>query len=149
MSWKKILCPVDFSSGAREALQLASGMCAVDGAELVLIHVWQPPVYLLGEGIGLSADLVQAVVNDAEANLATWKKEAETLGVRRVTPVFVTGTPWNEVVGLAKRDAGIDLIVMGTHGRTGLKHALLGSVAEKVVRHAPCPVLVARNRNET
>ena len=145
--WKKIMCPIDFSSGAREALQLASGMCAVDGAELVLLHVWQPPVYLLGEGIGLSADLVQSVVNEAESNLAIWKKEAEKLGVRKVTPVFATGTPWNETVAIAKRDPSIDLIVMGTHGRTGLKHALLGSVAEKVVRHAPCPVLVARDRD--
>ena len=61
--------------------------------------------------------------------------------------MFATGTPWNETVAIAKRDPSIDLIVMGTHGRTGLKHALLGSVAEKVVRHAPCPVLVARDRD--
>ena len=146
MTWKKILCPVDFSSGASEALDLAAGIAAVDGAELVVLHVWQPPVYIMGEGIGLAPEVIQSSVNDAEANLGKWRAEAENRGVRKVTPVFLNGAPWNEVVSLARRDPAIDLIVMGTHGRTGLTHALLGSVAEKVVRHAPCPVLVARSR---
>lgn len=140
------MCPVDFSPGSREALHVAAGLAAVDGGELVLVHVWQPPVYVMGETIGLSGDVVQALVNEAESSLARWKTEAEQLGVRKVTPVFMTGAPWHELVAAAKRDPAVDLIVMGTHGRTGLRHVLLGSVAEKVVRHAPCPVLVTRSR---
>jgi nucleotide-binding universal stress UspA family protein len=82
----------------------------------------------------------------AENDLARWKGEAEQLGARRVSTVLATGAPWHEIVEIARRDPAIDLIVMGTHGYTGLKHVLMGSVAEKVVRHAPCPVLAARAR---
>lgn len=147
MTWKKILCPVDFSPGARHALETAVSMAIPSGAELVVAHVWQPPTYFMGEGVALTADLIQGLVDDAEASVAQWKADAEKLGARSVTSVFLTGTPWHEIVEATKRDPAIDLIVMGTHGRTGLKHVLLGSVAEKVVRHAPVPVLVVRSRD--
>lgn len=146
MAWKKILCPVDFSSGSAEAMRTAATMAAESGGELVLAHVWQPPVYTMGEGVGLAADLITELIKDAEKGLAQWKGDAERLGAKRVTTTFLSGVPWNEVVTAASADPAIDLIVMGTHGRTGLKHVLLGSVAEKVVRHAPCPVLVIRIR---
>jgi nucleotide-binding universal stress UspA family protein len=63
-----------------------------------------------------------------------------------VSTTILTGTPWHEVVELLRKDESFDLVMVGTHGHTGLKHVLLGSVAERIVRHAPCPVLVVRTR---
>jgi universal stress protein A len=144
MSFHKILCPTDFSEGSREALRLAIENLGPD-AQLVLVHVWQPP-YVYGPDAGIPGSIFLETKTVAETELARWKGEAEQLGARRVTAVLATGAPWHEIVELARRDTEVDLIAMGTHGRTGLKHVLLGSVAEKVVRHAPCPVLAARVR---
>jgi nucleotide-binding universal stress UspA family protein len=143
MAFQKILCPIDFSDGSREAMRVASQLATGPGASVTLVHVWQMPGYPLAP---MAGDIVQGLVDDAERELAVWKGLATGLGIAQVTTRFVTGAPWHEVVELARADVSIDLIVIGTHGRTGLAHALLGSVAEKVVRHAPCPVLVARAR---
>jgi len=141
MRFRKLLCPTDFSEGARHALRTAIEMS--DGeAELVLAHVWHPP-YFYGPETTFPDALAADFRVDAERELERWTAEATKLGAKRVAPVFLVGAPWNEIVRLAEVD-GADLIVMGTHGRTGLKHVLLGSVAEKVVRHAHCPVLVVR-----
>ncbi len=145
MQFRKILCAVDFSAGSTEALHFASQLCAAD-TELVLIHVWKPFPYSMGAESALTADILADIERDAERELATTKLEAERLGVRRVETLFRVGAPWREIVRALVEDPGIDLATIGTHGRTGLSHALLGSVAEKVVRHAPCPVLVARIR---
>jgi nucleotide-binding universal stress UspA family protein len=145
MSFRKILCPTDFSEGSRQALRLAIEKLGAD-AHLVLCHVWQPP-YVYGPDAGIPGSIFIETKTLAENELARWKGEAEQLGARRVTTVLATGAPWHEITELARRDPAIDLIAMGTHGRTGLKHVLLGSVAEKVVRHAPCPVLAARVRD--
>jgi nucleotide-binding universal stress UspA family protein len=76
--------------------------------------------------------------------LATWQEEARRMGAPDVRMVWSEGiTPWYELVRRAE-EYGHDLIVLGTHGRTGLKHAFIGSVAERVVRHASCPVLTVR-----
>jgi universal stress protein A len=88
------------------------------------------------------------VADSEEVELAEWKAHAKELGANEVATRVLTGAPWDQIVAAARDDSAIDLIVMGTHGRTGLKHALLGSVAEKTVRHAPCPVLVVRSRTE-
>lgn len=141
MRFRKLLCPTDFSEGARTALRTAIEMTAGD-AELVLAHVWHPP-YFYGPETTFPDALAADFRVDAERELDRWTAEAGKLGAKHVTPVFLVGAPWNEICRLAEAD-GSDLIVMGTHGRTGLKHVLLGSVAEKVVRHAPCPVMVVR-----
>jgi nucleotide-binding universal stress UspA family protein len=145
MSFRKILCPTDFSEGSRQALRLAIDKLGAD-AHLVLAHVWQPP-YVYGADAGIPGSVFLETKTLAENALARWKSEAERLGAQRVSTVLATGSPWHEIVELARRDHAIDLIVMGTHGYTGLKHLLLGSVAEQVVRHAPCPVLAAHIRD--
>lgn len=124
----------------RVAIELAG-----PGGQLVLFHVCQPP-YTYGPDAAAPGAVFVEMRTLAEQDLARWKAEAQQLGARHVSAVVVTGTPWNEIVEHAKHNAAIDLIAMGTHGRTGIKHVLLGSVAEKVVRHAPCPVLVVRAR---
>jgi len=145
MAFHKVLCPVDFSAHAREARRVAIELAGA-GGKLVLLHVCQPP-YVYGPDATAPGAVFVGMRELAEQDLARWKAEAEQLGARHVSMVVVTGSPWNEIVENAKHDAAIDLIVMGTHGHTGLKHVLLGSVAEKVVRHAPCPVLVVRARD--
>lgn len=145
MAWTKILCPIDFSDGAGQALTTAVRMAKEAGAELVLAYVWQSPIYTMGEAIPLAPDLITDLIADAEINLAKRKAAVEAQGVR-VSTLLLTGAPWNEIVEAVARDPAIDLVVMGTHGRTGLRHVLLGSVAEQVVRRAACPVLVVRTR---
>lgn len=147
MAFTKILCPVDFSSGSREALRLAAELARDSPASLVLAHVWEPPRWSAGE-IQIAPGVLQDMVDTEEALLAGWKVEAQKLGAKEIAVRFLTGVPWDAIVALAEDDPRIDLVVMGTHGRTGLRHVLLGSVAEKVVRHAPCPVLVVRSREE-
>jgi universal stress protein A len=139
--WKKILCAVDFSPGSREALFVAAQQAGNSGGELLVAHAWSPPMIYVGEMIGLPSTILADAVAAAERELAAMKTEAAGHGARRVRTMLLTGTPWHEVV-VAAKDAGVELLVVGTHGRTGLKHALLGSVAEKIVRHSPCAVLV-------
>jgi universal stress protein A len=146
MGFHKIMCPGDFSPCSREALETAATLARESNAQLVLAHVWEPSQFAVSADFGLSPQVVQALFDTQEAELAKWKTQARELGVKEIATCMRTGAPWDQIVSAARDDQAIDLIVMGTHGRTGLKHALLGSVAEKVVRHAPCPVLVARAR---
>jgi nucleotide-binding universal stress UspA family protein len=146
MGFTKILCPVDFSPGSREALRIAAGFAREGTASLILAHVWEPPRWSNSEVL-LVPGVLQDTMDAEEAELEAWKAEARQLGAKEIGVRFVTGIAWNEIVALTRSDPAIDLVVMGTHGRTGLRHVLLGSVAEKVVRHAACPVLVVRARD--
>jgi nucleotide-binding universal stress UspA family protein len=84
--------------------------------------------------------MLQELADQAEAHLAEWKGIAEGMGAKSVRTAKGVGEPALEVVEFAK-EGGFDLLVVGTHGRTGLRHAILGSTAERVVRRAACPVL--------
>jgi nucleotide-binding universal stress UspA family protein len=113
-------------------------------AELHLLHVVQPISLPAYGGVGpelLPEELVHPEKN-ARRELETWDDPGYS-DVEEVVRSVVTGTPFVEIVRYA-REQNMDLIVMGTHGRSGLVHALLGSVTEKVVRKAPCPVLTVR-----
>jgi len=148
MAFRKVLCPIDFSTGSEQAMRVAARLANEHAAELVLVHVWHlPPVAFAGEYM-YPADIVQQLGDDAQGALETATAEATKLGIARVTSTLLTGVPWQEIVEAAQRDAGATLVVIGTHGRTGLARVLLGSVAEMVVRHAPCPVLTVRPNNE-
>jgi nucleotide-binding universal stress UspA family protein len=146
MTFRKILCPVDFSDSARDALAMAAKLGADAGVEITLVHVWQSPMYAQSSEIMLQNELLAKIVEECEHGLAAWKVELERLGARRVSTKLLGGVPWDRIVQELTSDPSYDLVVIGTHGRTGLKHVLLGSVAERVVRHAPCPVLVVRRR---
>jgi nucleotide-binding universal stress UspA family protein len=143
---RRILVPVDFSDTARKAIQYAAPFAAAFDAEVTLVHVIQPfsvPVEL-GYIPPDLADTQQELMKSAREELG--KICARELGTRSRYQVQVReGVPWQELVAAA-RETDTDLIILATHGRTGLKYALLGSVAERVVRHAPCPVLVVRDR---
>jgi len=143
-TFQNILCPVDFSDSSRHALTVATELATSSKAALTIVHIWQPPMPLYGTpDAAVSGELIQAMVDDAERSLAEWEATARAAGVASLRAQMLTGVAWDEIVKLAA-SSHADLVVMGTHGRTGLEHVLIGSVAEKVVRHAPCAVLVVR-----
>ena len=148
MVFTKILCPIDFSPGSRKALWVAAKLARESSAPLVLVHVWQPSQWTVPGEFQLAPSVIQDMVAAEEAELARWQLLASELGARDVTVKFLTGAAWDQIVALARQDRAVDLIVMGTHGRTGLKHVLLGSVAEKVVRLAKTPVLTLRKAHK-
>ncbi|HEU4729349.1 MAG TPA: universal stress protein [Kofleriaceae bacterium] len=144
MTFKKILCPVDFSDGAREAMRVATELARASQAPLTLLYVWQAPVWATEYGMHWPSDAILEVQAVEDKKLAAFRAEALELGAPSVAAKLVRGNPWDEIVSAARDDRDIDLIVMGTHGRGGLERALIGSVAERVIRHAPCAVMVVR-----
>jgi nucleotide-binding universal stress UspA family protein len=148
MAFTKIMCPVDFSPGSQQAMRTAVRIANEQDAELMLVHSWYiPPATFAGEYV-YAADIVQGMSDDAQRALDGAVDEARKLGARRVTSKMLNGLPWLQIVDAAKIEPGLGLIVIGTHGRTGLSRVLMGSVAELVVRHSPCPVLTIRPGNE-
>ncbi len=143
--WKRICCPIDFSDASRAAMEVAADLARRTGAALVLLHAYPIPGYTFPDGsVVASPKMMQDLADQAERHLEEWRAQAEKLvGAPRVTADKAIGEPAAEIVSFA-RSAGIDLVVVGTHGRTGLEHALMGSVAERVVRRAHCPVLTVR-----
>ncbi len=143
--WKKIGCAVDFSDPSRLALDEAVEQARRTGAELVLVHVHVPPPANPADVIVSPAEIARMSADEMERTLAGWRADAEKLLGRAVSAAALVGDPAGEVVRWA-REHGPDLLVLGTHGRTGIRRFILGSVAERVLREAPCPVLVVRAR---
>jgi nucleotide-binding universal stress UspA family protein len=148
MALTKIMCPVDFSPGSQQAMHTAVRIANEHDAELVLVHSWYFPAASFGGDYVPAADIFQAISSDAKRGLENAVAEARKLGARRVRSKLLNGSPWQQIVEAAQREPGLDLIVIGTHGRTGLSRVVMGSVAELVVRHAPCPVLTVHPGNE-
>lgn len=140
---RKILCPLDFSGSSEHALLYAKAFAQAHDAELVLLHVIESPPYCLAAEIAVPASAVDQTREHCTRNL---ESVAETVRGEHANTQYLLadGMPSSAIVEMADRNE-IDLIVMGTHGRTGLVHALMGSVAEKVVRRAPCPVLTIKH----
>lgn len=141
---KRILLPVDFSECSRKATTYAASLARQFNAEVLLLHVIEiaphPPEMLILESETLNAKLR----TETNRLLSEWRQEIPERISTRV--LLRNGTaPYREIVQAAHEN-NADLIVLGTHGRTGLAHLLIGSTAERVVRHAPCPVLVVRER---
>lgn len=148
MSFKKILVPTDFSMCADIAIGEALDLARTFDAHVTLLHVYQLPVPISEGALMVLTESIRAIEERARASLAAVKTEAlrrwrgsqDTIDAR-----LAIGTPSLRIVEEASK-GDYDLIVMGTHGRTGLRHALVGSVTERVVRSASCPVLTIRGR---
>ena len=141
---KKILVPVDFSAHSAEAQLFAVDLARRYEASVDLLHVFQTMTYALPEGyVTPGAEEVAKIMQHFQVQLDAVKQLAIDAGAPAVTATLQQGGVASEILRFAQeRDCG--LIVMGTHGRTGMKHMLLGSVAEHIVRVAPCPVLTVR-----
>lgn len=139
-----ILVPVDFSACSGRALTYAIAFARQFKASITLMHVVE--LNYMGTGLGeievplLENELRENASRQLDRLLETVVREGVTAEAQ-----IRLGRPWHEMTEAA-RTMGADLVIMGTHGYTGLKHVLMGSTAERVVRHAPCPVLIVRER---
>jgi nucleotide-binding universal stress UspA family protein len=140
---QNILVAVDFSDYSEAALQYATVLAETFGATLTLVHSVEPYVYPEDLSAGFTIEQIDARWIQKQKEKLEALRQTIKKGIP-ATVVVTMGTPWNRIVGAAK-SWNADLIVIGTHGRTGLKHALMGSTAERVVRHATCPVLVVHS----
>jgi nucleotide-binding universal stress UspA family protein len=149
MTMRKILVATDFSDGSARALDLALELARADGASVMILHVCQMPAFASPNTVGMyvpTPELVADILADARRALQALKARVEGSGVPVETD-FVEGEPAAEIVAYAEKHS-FDLIVMGTHGRTGFRRLLLGSVAERVVRTAGRPVLTTGTRRQ-
>ncbi len=139
---RRILVPTDFSRASSQAARYARELAKQNQAELVLVHVIMPagsPDLIYGSMLWDEGK----ILDSARAALQQWQKEAGLARVQKISRQIRVGVPFSEIVAAAG-ETKADLIVIPTHGHTGLQHYLLGGTAERVVRHAQCPVLVVR-----
>ena len=146
MPIKRILVPIDFSKDSLSALAFATDFAASFDAEMTLLHVVEPiyyatPVDMYTANANL-ATLIDEQRRMAEEHFTRLVASMKKKG-RRARAIIKTGPPSQVIVDSAKKERA-DMIIMATHGRTGLAHMFMGSVAEKVVRAAACPVLTVR-----
>jgi len=142
MNIRTILFPTDCAVPEDRSCQIAAGLARDYGAKLVVLHAWQPAPIMdtrVGPIPVLDPDEIRT---EEKQKLDAWEPPDRGVPVERV---LMEGEP-GEAILRAARERECDLIVMGTHGRTGLRHVLLGSVAERVVRKANCPVLTVRQQ---
>jgi len=143
MAAQRFLVPLDFSEYADQTLDYAITLAGQLGARVTLLHVIQPlPLGGVDMGVTLPFTYIQELEGEIQRSMESSLERVTAAGLEGEI-VIVHGVPFHEIIETAKTQQ-VDLIVMGTHGRTGFQYVLLGSVAEKVVRLAPCPVLVAR-----
>jgi len=143
---RRILHATDFSAASRPALTMACEWAQRDGARLLILHVLTPPSPFVGSGRGLPVsylELLAAARHDAHRRLAALLARTRAIGIR-VETKLVEGGPAVEIVRVAGRWHA-DVIVIGSHGRTGVQRFLLGSVAEQVIVRSARPVLTVRS----
>jgi nucleotide-binding universal stress UspA family protein len=142
LPWRRILCPTDFSDPSLNALKAAREVALQSQAEIILLHVVSPvPIAPPGglQGLDTAAYLQEllAYARESMDRAVGEMRLPETVAVKKLV---LTGNPGDEIARTAE-DQGVDLIVIATHGLTGWRRFISGSVAEKVVRLSPCPVL--------
>lgn len=143
MTFRSILVPTDFSPQATAALEAATDLARRFESSITLLHVYAVPGLLMPDGfVAATPDALRELLDAVERSLKELRARTEAPG-RTVETIARQGGAHHEIVEVA-RERGHDLIVIGTHGRTGVARFLIGSVAERVVRDAPCPVLVVR-----
>ena len=148
VSVERILVPVDFSDCSVAALRYALYLASKLEASVDVLNVWEPPKGVLRDvdvttPDGSPLSLRDCVENQAEEELAEFIRQFEEREQITLKALLRCGNATDEIVHAAE-EGKYDLIVLGTHGRTGLSHFFLGSIAVKVVRQAPCPVLTIR-----
>jgi nucleotide-binding universal stress UspA family protein len=144
----RVLAPVDFSAGSKAALDWALTFADRFKAQLQILHVWDVPVAMRPDLMvwfegGDQQPLESVILRQATEEMAGFLAELPESSRARVDARIERGSPVHTILNIAKSE-GFDLLVMGTHGRTGLGHVLMGSVTERVIRQAPCPVLTVR-----
>ena len=151
MKIKGILVPVDFSPGSLQALAYAADLAKAFRAELQALFVVEPVLFVVPDYAGAPSNALIDLINEqrrtARAELARLEQRYARRGVK-VRGLIQTGRPYEAIGDCAKRSKA-DLIVMATHGRTGVSRLLMGSVTERVVRTAPCPVLTLHTDTRT
>ncbi|MFQ5863321.1 MAG: universal stress protein [Candidatus Brocadiales bacterium] len=143
ITFKKILCPIDYSDCSAKALRYAAGLALRDSAKLYLMHVVDKRIYDYG---GPIYEVRPSPDEETVAHLKeklTQSVPKEISGDIAVETIVTVGVPAQEIINAAN-EKEVDIIVIGTHGRTGIAHVVMGSVAENVVRKAICPVLTVR-----
>lgn len=142
MAFKHVLVATDFSDCSQHALDLGVELAQQFDAQLTLVHTWEIPSLGYGAAMYIPGDLFTPIEQAALAQLDTVTKTVQEK-LPRTRSVLRAGVAWSEIIAAAE-SARADLIVLGTHGRKGISRALLGSVAERVVRLSPVPVLTVR-----
>ena len=145
---KRILVPVDFSPSSLKALDYAADFAKPLGAELCTLFVIEPIYYAVPDLAGAAAGAVGGLLEEQRKSAKTQLERLQGRYARKqikLRTLLQTGTPYQAITDAAK-SLKADMIVMSTHGRTGVTHLLLGSVAERVVRSATCPVLTIRGK---
>lgn len=141
---KNILCPIDYSVYSEMALKYAIEFAEKYQAKLYLMHVLDIRFYDITDPDLYNVNIIDEETIDKLRERLLKCVNEDTKSKISVEAMIIQGVPFAEIISTAK-EYKIDLIVLGTHGRTGLSHAIMGSVAEKVVRKAPCPVLTIRH----
>lgn len=145
--FKKILCPLDFSEFTKEVVAYAADIAKRYRAELHVLHVIPNLTYFTPYESFLTPENLVAIEKNIQDEVdRDFKKVLGTVDID-VRKAVRTGVAFVEIIDYAKTE-GIDLIVMGTHGRSGIEHILIGNVAEKVVRKSPCPVMTIRPKGK-
>jgi nucleotide-binding universal stress UspA family protein len=140
---RTILCPVDFSKASDHALSYAHDLAKLLNANLHIVYVWQPLLYAMGDGVIIPAgEFISQLLSELNDKLNRLTTQYQEQGIK-VTSELVEGVPYEGIVNIAQKHPA-ELIVMGTHGRTGFTHFMVGSVTERVVRISPVPVLTVR-----
>ena len=141
---KKVLVPIDFSDYSKSALKYAVNFVKQFNAELILIYVVEPVIYPPDFSMGqIAIPSVDLEMDKRAVEELTKLAQKEIPHEVKVYSVVKTGKPFIEIIETAAEE-NVDLIIIATHGHTGVEHILFGSTAEKVVRKAPCPVLTLR-----
>ena len=147
-NFHKLLVPIDFSPHSLEATRVAAGLARRLDASLTLVHVYDPLIFALPDGMSFVPESVITKLFEAfRTELDSARRVALAGGAERVATQLLEGPVATAIVDFARRGA-FDLIVMGTHGRTGMSHLFIGSTAERVVRLSPCPVLTVKKSGE-
>jgi universal stress protein A len=148
-AYRCFLVPIDLSAHSKKTIEYATQLAALTGGNIKVLHVFQIPEYpaALYHGLYLEHEPIRAHIEaakrEANAQLSLVADQIRAQGLE-VEPLLRAGNPYEEIVSAAK-EIGVDLIVIGSHGYTGIGRLLLGTTADRVLQYAPCPVLVIKD----